>query len=259
MLVYLLLIVVRVFEFVLPSGAATGLAGVAGLADWQQALTCNPAQASSDLRGGVSVVYTKPYGMPELDCMRAVAAIGLPRLQLNAGLQVLGMQGYHEYDLGLGLGGSVAGDLNAGVAVHGLLVEMPGSGWLYAPAVDGGILWSVSRLRLGIAVRNLNQPRLGNGDVIESQLRAGVAWEPVTPLLLAADFTKQGQRERLGAGMEIRIFPELGVRTGMETAPWCLHAGLGLRIRSRLGVDYGYSYQPETGATHFFGLSYTWN
>ncbi|MEN9980076.1 MAG: hypothetical protein ABIK38_07050 [candidate division WOR-3 bacterium] len=255
---FLLLVVINAFDFLLLSGTASGIGAGTGVADWQQALIYNPAQTMPSERAGLSIVYARPYGVPELNCARLGAGYSINRINLNAGMQLLGIEGYGEYDFGVGLGLAITDEVITGVAVHGLLMRMPTAGWLFVPAFDGGILWSISKFRLGTAVQNFNRPRFDNGDEVLPRLRAGVAWEPVEPLLLAVDFGKQGESERLLAGIEVRIFPELKLRAGMETAPWCIRAGCGLKFK-HLGIDYGYHYLPELGGTHMIGVNYTWN
>lgn len=258
-MVYLLLVFgINAFDFLLLSGTASGTGAGTGVADWQLALTYNPAQTMTSKRAGLSIVYARPYGVSKLNCARLGAGYAINRINLNAGMQFLGIEGYGEYDLGVGFGVEMTSEVNTGFAVHGLMVRIPTAGWSFVPAFDGGILWSISRFRLGAAVQNFNRPRFDNGDEVLPRLRTGVAWEPVEPLLLAADFEKQGECERALAGIEIRIFPELKVRVGMETAPWCIRAGFGLKVKC-FGMDYGYHYLPELGGTHVIGVNYTWN
>ncbi len=251
------LFLISAFDFVVLNGMASGLGAGAGVSDWRNALVFNPASAVYISKIVGTLVYTRPYGLEGLDCLRTDAGFRVNRFGIVVGMQSVGTTGYNEYDISSGFGFGIVKGFTGGVGVHTLIRNIPGYGLDLVPAFDCGVLGQSSTVRFGAAVLRLNKPELDNGDVLMPKFRCGISWEPVKVALLAVDFEKHDEIERLMSGIELRIFPELKVRVGFETAPWCLRAGLGLNL-NWLNVDYGYHYHPEIGDTHIIGMSFSW-
>jgi len=254
----LFLLLIRAFDFILLNGTASGIGAGTAVADWRHALNFNPAQARFRGKIAGSVVYTTPYGLEGINCLRTETNFQFSRLGFGVGLQSLGLAGYGEYDIGSAFSFEIVDDFCGGVGAHALVRNLKEYGLELIPAFDFGMVWQISRLQLGVAVQQLNKPKYKNGDELLPSFRAGIGWEPVKAALLAVDIEKKGEDERLVSGVELRIFPEVKVRAGLETALWCLRAGIGLNW-NWLGVDYGYQYHPELGDTHIIGLSCRWN
>lgn len=249
---------VGAFDFLLLNGTASGIGAGTGVVDWRHALTLNPAQTGLPQKFTGTIAYTRPYGLEGVNCLSADVGFRWSRLNITVGLRSLGAKGYSEYDMGSTLGFDITKDFTGGVGFHTLVRNMLGYGMEAVPAFDLGILLKFSTIRLGIAVQQLNKPRFENKDELLPRFRGGIGWEPVKPMLLGVDFEKQGETERLVSGVEVRIFPELRVRGGFETAPWCWRGGIGINL-SWLGLDYGYQYHPEMGDMHIIGLTCSWN
>ncbi|MGQ9707588.1 MAG: hypothetical protein ACUVUR_01770 [bacterium] len=228
------------------------------MTDWQNSLTHNPALAINEHRLAGGFVYAQPFGLQGLTCARAAVNYRLKMLHITSGLQVLGLKNEREFDLGTVLGTRLLTGLTVGIGIHGLVRDQKGYGGDFASALDFGILWLAGRLRLGIAGQRLNSPRFRAGDELNSVIRAGLSWEPVSALHLAIDAEKDSNIERLLGGAELRLFPELCLRCGVETFPFSLRAGMSVRV-DWLSLDYGYHYHPQLGDTHILGINLIWN
>ncbi|MEW6320907.1 MAG: conjugal transfer protein TraF [Acidobacteriota bacterium] len=132
--------------------------------------------------------------------------------------------------------------------------------------VDLGVMWSLNRVRVGLAVRNLTEPEFGSAAApvrLARHARAGLAWgldwPGRTPLVVAvdADLTEVadvgGPRRDVAGGLETWWLGErLGVRAGARAstlgaarpvgavgASWAVRAGVYVDahlVRGRDGV-----------------------
>ena len=255
---FFILTVISAFEFSLPAGEISGMGAGVAVGDWRQSLGFNPALTASKARLAAAVVYAQPYGLKGLNCAWTGVKFKMGNFHSVFGLQMLGLNSNNEIDIASALALPIVKGLSGGLAIHGLIQHFHDISPEIVPVFDLGFRWTIDRFSVAIALQRLNSPRFRNDDELFPRLRAGIAWELVEPVLLAIDLEKEAQVERLFWGTEFRLFPELVVRAGFETAPFSLRLGLGVRL-NWLGLDYGYQYHPQIGDTHSWGMKGQWD
>ncbi|MEO0069217.1 MAG: hypothetical protein ABIK18_00265 [candidate division WOR-3 bacterium] len=241
----------------------------AGLAvdDWRHWFEVNPAVCISQWRFGADAVYTRPYGLTGLNCGKLGVNLRQRNVALGVGIHIVGIEGAEELKTKIGLGLEPVSSVKVGIGIGALIQDMRYYGVDWAPVFDIGVLYQKDKLSFGLSGKQLNSPRLKNGDEVPYHLGVGVAWEPISSLLLTLDLYREGRDEGGAAGVEIRFFPELAIRAGVGTMPfhWC--AGVGIRLgcfhldnhQAQFGLDYSYQLHPELGDTHIFSINWGWN
>jgi hypothetical protein len=241
------------FELSPLSGRAAGMTAGTAVADWQNALTLNPASAGVAARLVGAAHYEQPFGLEGLRSVGAGLGASLSHLAVIAGLRDVGLSGYDELDAAAAVALKAGAFGCFGLGAHALATT-DGAGTLHvAPAFDAGGCWNVGPVRLAVAGMRLNGPTLGTAGSVPMLLVLGAAWRPVPDLLLAADIAREGGDEEVRAGAEFDIIPALGLRAGVGTAPLRLSAGLGASV-GPLGLDYTFRFVPTLGTSHQVGI-----
>jgi len=233
---------------------------VAGAAvpDWQHSLFLNPALCVDVDRLQAGVVYSRPYGLAGLEWGKACAGWSSSRVGAGAGVSVLGLDRYHEYDAQAVVGGAAVRNVAVGLGIHALVIEAGQNHGDFAPAVDAGVSWHSSRLRVGAAGLRLNRPRWRDGAELPFRLVLAGAWQPVDEVLLALDLSREHSDEDAAVGAEFRLIPQLGLRLGVGTAPLRFAAGIAARV-GPVGFEYAYQFHPVLKESHVFGLRAAWH
>ena len=232
------------------------LAGAA-VPDWQHSFFLNPALSTDADRVQAGVAYSRPYGLPGLEWGRACAGWSSGRVAAGAGLSVLGLDRYHEYDAQTVIGGTPTRNVAVGLGMHALVVEAGQDNGDFVPAVDAGACWHSGRLRVGAAGLRLNAPRWRDGTELPLRVVLAGAWQPVDDVLLAIDLSRERSDEDAAFGAEFRLIPQLGLRFGIGTAPLRFAAGLGAEV-GPVGFEYAYQFHPVLKESHVFGLRAAW-
>lgn len=248
----ILLCLLTAFEFSAVAGPAAAMVAGGAIADWRGASVANPALAAASGRFNAAMSYEQPYALAGLKYVGAQAGASFGRVALVAVGSDLGLESYHEYDLGLALATGVLHSGTFGVGVHALVVRRTGD-VEFAPALDAGGCWDFGRVRVAVSGTRLNGPRLGGAGDLASIIMLSAAWRPVDELLLAGDLVREGSDEELRLGGEFRIIPALGLRAGIGTAPLRYAAGVAATA-GPLTLDYAFHLHPALGSSHQFGL-----
>ncbi|GAB4395636.1 MAG: hypothetical protein OHK0053_05170 [Microscillaceae bacterium] len=111
-------------------------------------------------------------------------------------------------------------------------------------------------------IYNFNQGQLRaestENEALPVVMRAGVGYQFSDNLLLGAEVEKDLDfPASVRVGLEYRIAKPFWVRTGIRTAPFDVHGGLGLRHKRWL-FDGAISTQSNLGITFQFSLGYRW-
>ena len=126
---------------------------------------------------------------------------------------------------------------------------------------DAGLLVTLhERTRMGVYVKNLNNPQIGRDrEEIGQRVHGGLAYSPYDRVWTSFEIENLIGRDVIyHGGVEVAMDYGLTVRLGVLTNPNKVTAGFGYRWRG-VSVDYGFS----TGGgvldgSHQFGLSYAW-
>ena len=135
----------------------------------------------------------------------------------------------------------------------------PGSDTVFG--LDLGLLVTLhERTRLGVMIRNANNPQIGlDNEEIARRVHGGLAFAPYDGVWTTFEFENVIGREiTYHGGVEVALDYGLTARAGVLTNPSKLTGGFGYRWRN-LGVDYGFSTGGGTlDSSHQFGLSWAW-
>jgi len=260
-----------------PRTRAMGDAGVAvptvGFAAY-----LNPAALGLATHSEVNTSYVQPYG---LDFFKLVYAGGAYHLgqkygTLGVGLRSFGVD-YKNVDLmkeatytlshGIGLYEDLHSAIALGYSLNlyrlefGKTTEDEELGSDTVPGVDLGLLVTLhERTRLGVLVKNLNNPTIGvDAEEIPQRLHAGISYEPYLGVITTFEFENVlGEDLQYHGGIEMHVADGLYLRAGTITNPSKLTAGFGYTTQG-FTVNYGFSTGGGTLAnTHQFGLNYAW-
>lgn len=228
----------------------------AAVPDLGSGFTSNPALLAYCGKLQAVTGCASPYGLDGIRWVGAGVGAHLHRLAIGGSVSRLAFGDYAETDAGLVLATEPWARLDVGVGARYLSTSFPGM-LAAAPAFDVGVVWAADAIRIGAAVRGLNIPELQAGQQLGPVLRAGVAWEPIEALSLAADYTRESGNESTAAGVEFRLSRFVVARVGAGLAPLRYSAGLVLGTGAVAAV-YAFQSNPSLGVTQVFGVEGCW-
>ncbi len=267
-----------------PRARAMGEAGVA-VADDAYAAYFNPAGLAAMADPLVAGSYVRPFGMSFTDFAylggvlptggrAGVFGLGLRRFAVEYG----GVDLSRETTLTLAHGRTLYEDMHTSMRL-GLAANLynlkygptvgsdgagtdgidPGSDTVLG--LDAGLLVTVrERTRLGVAIKNLNNPQIGlDQEEIGQRVHGGLAYAPYEGVWTTLEFENRlGQDVVYHGGMEVVMERGLALRLGVATNPDKLTAGFGYRWRG-MQIDYGFSGGGGTlDGSHQFGVGWAW-
>jgi len=267
-----------------PRARAMGEGAVA-VADDAYAPYFNPAGLADLADPAAAASYVRPFGLSftEYAYLGGVVPAGAGRGAFGVGLRRLAVE-YEGVDLSgettvtLAHGRTLYEDMHAtmrvGLAANLYHLEFgptvgtdgegtdgfdPGSATVFG--LDAGLLVTVrERTRLGVAVKNLNNPQIGlDQEEIGQRVHGGLAYAPYEGVWTTFEFENRlGQEVIYHGGVEVAMDRGLVLRAGVLTNPDKLTAGFGYRWRG-LQVDYGFSGGGGTlDGSHQFGIGWAW-
>ncbi len=123
--------------------------------------------------------------------------------------------------------------------------------------IDLGIIGVLrDRTRIGLFMKNLNEPSLGSvrKEPLPQWITAGVSYRPYFGVVTELDIRSvRGEQTEIHMGMEFEATDFLKLRFGFQTEPHSLTGGFSVGIR-RFAVDYSYSSHTVLPGTHHFAL-----
>ncbi|MBC8426563.1 hypothetical protein H8E07_20805 [bacterium] len=134
-------------------------------------------------------------------------------------------------------------------------------GAAFATGVDVGLLATLHRrTRIGVLVKNLNNPQIGlDNEELTSRLHGGIAYMPYDGVTTAFEFenTIDGETQYHG-GVEFSLMGDFRLRGGVMTNPGKYTGGFGYAFEG-LMVNYGFSSGGGVlSPSHQFGLTFAW-
>jgi DNA uptake protein ComE-like DNA-binding protein len=123
--------------------------------------------------------------------------------------------------------------------------------------LDVGVLGVLrERTRLGLFLRNINEPSVGKyrSEPIPQWVTAAVSYQPYYGVVTELDVrTMRGESVEILMGMQFAVTEMLDLRVGFQTEPNTLAGGFTLKIKS-FAVDYAYSSHSVLPGTHHVAL-----
>lgn len=265
-----------VFDSIGPSPRTRGMGGAfAALSDDGCAGFYNPAGLSQLTDYQLFTSYHRPYGLDFLEYMAGSVAVPLPKFgALALGFQKFGIT-YEGQDLesektfsfshGMSVMSDVHSSLALGYTLHLYALEFGTSyleeslGSAQTWGVDLGLIAILrERTRMGAAIRNLNQPRLGEGyrEDLPRCMTFGIAYQPYPGVVTVFDLAKKfGEETRMDGGLEAQIIPFMALRFGVQTKPDRVMGGVGFNYQG-VHFDYALLSHSVLPLTHQFAISY---
>ena len=265
-----------VFDNIGPSPRTRAMGGAfAALADDGCAVFYNPAGLSQLTDYHLFTSYHRPYGLDFLEHMAGSVTVPLPKF----GVMGLGFQKFavtyqgqdleSEKTFSLSHGFSVMRDVHSSLALgytfnlyaleFGTSHQGQSLGSAQALGVDLGILATLrTRTSMGAAVRNLNQPRMGQGyrEDLPRYMTFGIAYRPYPGVVTVLDLSKKlGEETQMDGGIEAHIVPFMVLRFGVQTKPDRLTGGVGFNYQGA-HFDYALVNHSALPLTHQMSISY---
>ncbi len=126
---------------------------------------------------------------------------------------------------------------------------------------DVGLLVTLHRrTRLGVMVKNVNNPTIGlDNEELTQRLHAGLAYEPYDGVTTVFEIESAlGYDPQYHGGVEFTVLDRLALRAGVLSNPNKMTAGFGY-VFEGFGVDYAFS---SGGGilkpSHQFGMTFAW-
>jgi hypothetical protein len=215
----------------------------------------------------IALSVSRPFGLAELDARELSILQPISGWIVGLHAREFGGRLYRETTLGLSCSHRFLDGLSAGWCLRGLQLAISGYGSDETWSLDVGlVVVPGSRWRWGMAVRNLNNGRLGRGREGMSQvLMVGAACRPEDHVLLSADllgdltdvsvdrFQPGGYPLEWRLGCEARPRDSVALRLGLQNHPMRISAGLEISAGS-LRLGYAWRSHQLLGSTHHITL-----
>ena len=260
-----------------PRSRAMGEAGVA-VPDAAYATHLNPAFLGGATGGAASASYLQPFSLGFTDFYAAgvalpvsprFGAVSLGITQFKVAYEDVsldketrislghGFRLYEDYHSRVDVGWSLnLHNVELGETVTGL---DPGQDTAFG--FDLGLAMTLhKRTRLGVLVRNVNNPKIGvDEEELPPRLVAGIGYAPFEGIITTFQFDNEIDADTsYRGGVEAVIVEGFALRAGVLTNPNRLTAGFGYSLRG-FALNYGFSTGGGTlESSHQFGLNYAW-
>ncbi len=260
-----------------PRARGMGDAAVA-VADDAFAPYFNPAGLARITGATLGNSYVKPYGVSFYEQMYLGGVIPGTETLGNFGFGVrrfgaeyegvtLGTETTYTLAHGIMLFEDLHSSVSVGSALNFYSLEYgttvtdiePGSD--VVGGLDVGLLVTLHRrTRIGIMVKNVNNPQIGeDNEELTSRLHGGVAYLPYDGVTTTFEFenTIDGETQ-YHAGLEFAVFSDFFLRGGVMTDPNKMTGGFGYKYEGFM-VNYGYSSGGGVlESSHQFGMTFAW-
>ena len=114
------------------------------------------------------------------------------------------------------------------------------------------------RTRLGFAVTNLNNPKIGenNRHELPQRLAMGITYNPYPGVTTSFELKKPfGEATQIHTGTEVEVHPLLTLRLGLRNHPASFSCGASFKVNN-FSVDYALNTHSVLRNTHHFGIGY---
>ena len=262
-----------VFDSIDVSSKARGMGGAWGAgADDATAVAYNPALLMEVDRMSVAVTYLEP-NQQSFESL-AYAAFSFPswrNQRMAVAMRHFGVD-YQGKDLesettltfshAFTLLKDIHSQLYVGYCLNAYMLEFGATQTLDLGSestfgLDLGLLGVLrDRTRLGLFLRNVNEPSVGryHSEPIPQWITAAVSYQPYYGVVTELDVrTMRGAPVEILVGMQFAVTEMLDLRFGFQTEPNTLSGGFTIKISS-FALDYAYSSHSALPGTHHVAL-----
>ena len=259
-----------VFDDYEPSVRARGMGGAFySLSDDASGIFYNPAGLIRS-QEHVTISYTRIFGNDFQVLKTAAFTMPLPARagSIGLGLQALDVD-YLDVNLMSEKVYSIAHSFTLMSDVHSSF-HVGYSGNVYHLTMDrfgnetafglnlGALVILHHRTRLGFAVDNINNPKIGenNKHEIPQRLAMGLTYNPYPGVSTSFELKKPfAQATQIHTGAEVEVHKLLTLRVGLRNHPASFSCGATIKYQD-INIDYGLNTHSVLKNTHHFGIGY---
>ncbi len=172
--------------------------------------------------------------------------------------QKVGAEIYNEQNYGLGFSNKL-GFVSLGIQLNYTQYYIAETGTRGVPSLAfGGVAELLPSLSFGAHIYNLNQAKISKEEnlYLPVILKSGLSYAPAESLIIGLEVEKDVDKEaKIKGGLEYQIIEKFSVRTGISSAPYQHHFGLGFNP-SLFSIDYALTTHSDLGLVHQMSLVY---
>ncbi|OQX85156.1 hypothetical protein B6D60_08310 [candidate division KSB1 bacterium 4484_87] len=241
-----------------PHSARAGAMGftTAALKNNPESVFSNMSTLANFNQKAVSFLYSRPYGMKELDLAAFSAVLPMRQGAVGIGFSTYGFELYQEQSVLFSYSRRISESFSLGASIHYMKLQIKNYGSDYSLAFDLGFAVQLSeQINWGFYSTNVNRARFSrNRDLLPQSFSSGISYQPLGNLLINIDIFKEiSFPVELRTGFEYVFWDKVSFRSGMISDPAHYCFGFGFRFH-RFQCDYGVMFHPQLGATHQFSI-----
>ncbi|RNI25775.1 hypothetical protein EFB08_13050 [Rufibacter latericius] len=232
--------------------------GAVTLADvWS--LSNNPAGIAALKKPELGAYAHNRFSLKELTTVGLLGVYPTTRFgAIGVDVQRFGGELYNEQRLGIGLAHQL-GVVRLGLKADLLQVRVQEWGSRKAVALSMGIQSDLlPKLSFGAHIYNLNQAKLAEfeDERVPTVMKLGLSFQAATKVLLVLEVEKELEYPvAVKGGIEYRLLPALGLRTGFNTGTRAGAAGVDVRFK-QFQVAYALGTQHQLGISNYLSVAY---
>ncbi|MBW7888167.1 MAG: hypothetical protein H3C35_07390 [Bacteroidetes bacterium] len=237
---------------------AKAFSGVALLDE--NAFWINPASIAQTQNVRSTLFYSPSmFQLPQLANTGIVCTVPFSLSSIGIGVSTFGFSLYRETVASVAYGTMVTKYFTAGAAVNLYHLSITNYGTNLSVGADlGAIINPFDNFTIGIAIQNINRPKVGSSnEEIPLLYSTGFAYNFSQTAVINVDFVKDIRYPLdVRGGIDILLHEYLILRGGISSATNRMFGGMSIPY-SFLRIDYGFAAQRELGTTHSFGISFS--
>ncbi len=224
-----------------------------------EAIYSNVALLGEARGASMTLFYTRPFGLREINLASIAASAHVAGLGLGVGMVDFGDEVYRDryYHAAVArrFGETAAFAIGLSVQLRHLSIRDYGSAT--ALGINLGTAFQVNeKIRGGVFITNVNQPELGEArEKISPTVGAGLAFSPRAGWTLQLDYYREiGFDDEIRFGTETRVLPMLLIRIGGASNPDRFSAGLAIEL-GHAALAAAANTHSDLGTTQFYAVS----
>ncbi|WP_207432417.1 hypothetical protein [Sabulibacter ruber] len=223
------------------------------------ALSNNPAGMAASKPLELGAYAHNRFSLKELTTVGLLAVYPTQRFgTIGIDVQRFGGELYNEQRLGIGFAHQL-GVVRLGLKADLLQVRVQEWGSRKAVAVSMGIQSDLlPKLSFGAHIYNLNQAKLAEfeDERVPTVMKLGLSYQAATKVLLVLEAEKELEYPvAVKGGLEYRLLPALGLRTGFNTGTRAGTAGVDVKFK-QFQVAYALGAQHQLGISNYLSVGY---
>lgn len=216
----------------------------------------NPASTAKLENTGAGFTYDLHPVPNGANRTAAVISATLPIGVITGGAYRFGDGLYNEHLISAGFANKF-GLASLGMQVNYIQYSAEGFGTKGVASINlGGIAELTPQLSIGAYIINLNQPKISGEEKLPTRLVAGLGFNPMEKLFIAAEIEKDLDVDPTWKmGLEYAFHKKFSARTGYNLHPNTGFFGLGFKTK-KFAIDYAIQYNVSLSLSHQASVGY---